>query len=429
MAQNESVFSSIFGSALGSAAGNAAGAGIGYLINEAAAENQLKRQKELVHFANSLNEQNVSNQAALEVQGLKNAGLNPAMADGSGAPQVSGGQASANSVPTLGNIFDGIAQIITAAKAPSEISRTESETSRTQAETSRTQADTSRVKSETSLNAQKLNLVTPQLMKKTGAEIDSLVQSIRGAKNANDTFEAADKFLRYHSAVIFESALNKLQKDGLFDALSEDTQNTLVALANGQIQLGQGEIDALRKSIDAQVALSDADKALVHNAFDNAVVAKQFADKKVFESIYKAPQAVRDYTYKQMKKLEKDMEHINQLINTEKAQAALDYANKAMIEFERESKELNDVKWLIKHGRYDDADVRTWEQTLDEVSSIAHEVIRTGASIGTGYAAGRGAAAGKAASGSAPILRHATEKEIMDVNRPKSFGNTLFYAR
>lgn len=414
-AQVGSTFGSVFGGALGSAAGHAVGAGVGYLLNEATADNQLERQKELQQQAFGLNQLAAQNQASIEVNGLRAAGLNPAIANGAGAASISPGSASAGTTPTLGNVFDGIANIIAAAKAPSDISRT-------QAETSNLGAMTGKIGEETKEVSQRVNIVTPKVVSKLDADISNTLESVRNAKNFNDAYEAQNKFLKENSQFVFSQMQSKLESQGLWDSLSEDTKDTISKLASGEISVSQGEYDGLIKTINAQKLLSDSDMALVKNAFDTNVLVRQFQNSGTMKALETAPADAKAFMYKQMKKIDAEIQGIYQDIKVGKAEVALKRAQKLKTEFERESSELNDVKWLIKNGRYDDADVRTWEQSLDNMYQMLGKVVDGAGHVASGAAVGKSLQSG---SVNTPKIVPPSDKQVIQVNSPSTFGRHL----
>lgn len=362
MAQNLQSLSAVFGSPeMTSIAGNIGGAMLGQYMANKQMDKQLANQKELQRQAFELNQQAVKQQAQNEVVGLKNAGLNPALADGSGAPSVPAGSASVGNVPTLGNIFEGVAEIVQAAKMPTDIANTEANTANTKTNTAATQ--------------QQIDFFVPKVLEKMDKDIESLVQSIRGSKNLNDAFEAQDKFLRDQGKVIFDRMRTQLQEKGMYDSLAPDTQKTLDDLAEGSISVGQGEYDALIKAIDVQSKLSDADRRLIDNAFANNLTSRQFMDKGVMNALTKAPQDLRNKLYKEIDHYSAEIAGIMQDIKVGKAEVALKKAQTLRTNFERESAELNDVKWLAKQGRFDDVDVRTDEMALENVNKRIDDLL------------------------------------------------------
>lgn len=376
--QNLSGLSAIFGDPeLTALAGNVGGAVLGQYMANKQMDKQLSNQKELQRHAFDLNQKAVQQQAQLEVNGLRNAGLNPAGADGSGAPAVQAGSASVGNVPTLGNIFDGVAEIVQAAKMPTDIANTEANTANTRTNTAATQ--------------QQIDVVVPKVLDKMDKDIESLVESIRGAKNFNDAFEAQDRFLREQSRVIFDRMRANLIDKGMFESLAPDTQQTLDDLANGSITVGQGEYDALIKAIDAQLKLSDSDRRFIDNAFANNLTIRQFNDKGVMMALTKAPQDMRNKLYKEIDHYNAEIQGIMQDIKVGRAEVALKKAQILRTNFERESAELNDVKWLAKHGRDDDVDVRTSEMALENVNKRIDDLLHTVEMIAAARVAGTAA--------------------------------------
>lgn len=387
--------------------GAIAGAKLNHYANADLQQRQIDAQERFQERTFQMNQTAVQNQAPLQLHGMENAGLNPASVAGNGAPSVQSGSAVGAS-SQLGNIFDGISEIIQAAKMPTDVERTKTETAATK---------------------QSMELIVPAQVDKLAGEAASLAESTRSNKNANDAFEASDKFLREHSRFMFERLREKMKEDGTWDALLPDTKQSFDALAAGTHSLGVGEIEALKKVIDSQAQLSDADKKLVDNAFENNIKLRQWKDDDVMKAIARLPKDNQDLLHKQMSKVDADIAHIYQLINESKASEALKYAEKARVQFERESAELNDVKWLAKHGRFDDVDVKTWEQSLETVKEVGLSGLDFAKTVASGYLLGRGIGVGKSASTPAPEpsrIFPPSDRQIMKTNAPKSFGHMDF---
>lgn len=404
------------GAAAIGALGNIAGAKLSHFANMDLQGRQFAEQEELQRNAAKLNATAVRNQAQLQAQSLQNAGLNPAAVTGAGAPSVQAG-AAAGSTSQLGNVFSGLAELIAAAKAPSEIEKTVAETNFVGAQTEKTGAETRGIE-------QQVNHVVPQLMEKTGKEIDSLGESIRNAKNVNDAFEAQDKFLREHSSAVFDQMRTRLKDKGFWDSLAPNTRATLERLADGDITIGTGEYDGLVKAIDSQMKLSNADKDMIKNAFDSNVLLRQYSDAGVMKALTKLPEDVRNELYTRIKKMNQEIQGIVQDIKTSKTQADLNKALEKLNTFRRESEELDDVKWLAKKMRNDDVDIKTSEQSLENIWDLIKSWNGVVQSAVGGYAAGRGLGYGRQ-SENKPNIFAPTPAEMDKVNRPRSFKESF----
>lgn len=405
------------GAAAAAAAGSILAAKLSHYSNADLQSRQFEEQEKLQQRAEQANADAVRNQAPLQVTGMQQAGLNPAGVTGAGAPSMSAGVA-AGAASQLGSVFDGLSQLVQAIKQPSE-------TEKVFAETGLVRANTEKVEAETAQVHQQVNLVTPKTLTKMDADISKLHQDIRSAKNANDMFDSQRNFLREHSKSVFAAFIQKLQDSKMYDSLSDDTKDTLSKLASGELTVDQGAYDALIKTIDAQMKISDADRKLIDNAFANTLTVRQFMDSGVMEALTKFPEDTRKELYKRIDKYGKEVEGITQDIKTAKTQAALNKALERLYNFNRESSELNDVKWLAKHGRNDDVDVRTSEQSLNNLYELLQGTTRALEMMIMVRSAGR--AAGPGFAGSAPPIVKPTESEIKRVNAPRTFNQTNNY--
>lgn len=405
------------GAAAAAAGGSILSAKLSHYSNADLQSRQFAEQEKLQERANEANSAAVRNQAPLQVTGMQQAGLNPASVTGAGAPAVSSGTAS-GAASQLGSVFDGLSQLVQAIKQPSE-------TEKVFAETGLVRANTEKVEAETAQVHQQVNVVTPKSLSKMDADIAKLHQDIRSAKNVNDMFDSQRNFLKEHSKSVFAAFIQKLQDSKMYDSLSDDTKDTLSKLASGELIVDQGAYDALIKTIDAQTKISDADKKLIDNAFANNLTVRQFMDSGVMDALTKFPEDTRKELYKRIEKYSKEIEGITQDIKTAKTQASLNKALERLHTFNRESAELNDVKWLAKQGRIDDVDVRTSEQSLNNLYELLQGTTRALEMIIMARTAGR--SAGTAPAGSSPPIVKPTESEIKRVNAPRTFNQTNNY--
>lgn len=407
------------GAAAAAVGGQILGSALNYHFNKDLQSRQFAEQEKLQQRAVEANEAAVRNQAPLLVTGMQQAGLNPAGVTGTGAPSVSPG-AAAGASSQLGSVFDGLAQLVAAIKQPSETEKVYAETGLVQANTERAEAETVKVH-------QEVQIVTPKVLTKMDKEIGKLSQDIRSAKNANDMFDSQRKFLGEHSKAVFAGFVQKLQDQGLYDSLSSDTKDTLTKLANGEISIDQGAYDALIKTIDAQIKISDADRKLIDNAFANNLTARKFMDPEVMNALTKFPSDTRYELYTRINKMNKEIEGIAQDIKTSRTQAALNKALEKLHSFNRESAELNDVKWLAKQGRNEDVDVRTTEQSLNNLQEMFQGVTRAMEMMIMSRMAGMAAGQAAAPKSSGPKIETPTDSDVRRYNAPRTFNQTNEY--
>ena len=256
------------------AGGNIFGTALGLGANAIQQNMQLENQKELMNQQNIINRNNAAQAAQIQVHGQQNAGLNPAMAEGgiASAPQVSQGAAGMGSMG-LTNVFDGIANIIQAAKAPSEIAQIEATTAKTGAETKNIKYDFTTLK--------------PEQIKKMEQEITKLNEDIQTAKNINEIYQTKSDFIKNNGASIFSGWRDQLKATGNFNKLPEKTRETIDSLANGNTELDVGSLESLNEIIKTQTNLSEADKSVMQNLVGTTVAMKQLKDNNITSKLAK----------------------------------------------------------------------------------------------------------------------------------------------
>lgn len=299
-----STFGAIFGGPLGAVAGNLAGQGINYLTSNKMAEDQFERQKELQKRANDINMQNAGRMAQIQVTGMQNAGMNPAGTQFTSAPTQQQGAAPMPTVPHLGNIFQGVAELIAAAKAPTEIEKMIADTSLTKAKTSESEAQTGKIGAETENITYDYTTMKPEQVKKMEKDIEKLNEDIQNTRNVNEIYQTKSDFIRTHAPSIFTGWRDQLKSTNNWNKLPEKTRQTIDSLANGDIEMDVGSIEGLNQIIKTQTDLSEADKNVMQNLVNTSVALKQLKNNKILDKIAKMPDAQYNKLYKEMKLLD-----------------------------------------------------------------------------------------------------------------------------
>lgn len=381
------VFGSIFGGplggAIGSMAGNLIGQGVNYAANKSLQENQVSNQMELQNRAYNLNQTAVQNQAQNEVIGMQKAGLNPAGVNGQGAPSIQAG-AAAGANSTMGNIFGGLAELITAIKAPTEIEKLQAEKALTEGQTERTAAETDLTR-EQKYNLQlDSDLIKPEQAKLIQEQANKLIQDTQNVKNLNDVFKAHQDFVKETGPGIFDSYRATLKASGQYDKLPTRTRATIDSLADGEIDLGIGELQGLKDVIDSQANLSKRDRESLENMLRTVIAIDQLNDPNVLKAMAQAPRQQYDKLVADTAEVWTNIGKLMQETNRTKQAITLDA-------IETKLKEMENPAYLSVYGTYKEEkaefDNSNFQAVRDMISGTVRNVLG-------GYAAGRGIGAG-----------------------------------
>lgn len=278
------------------------------------ANKQMQRETRLMGIQNQMNQSNALSAYQNQVQGARMAGLSPALLNGQ-TPQVAA-PVSKGSVSQAENVEIDPATLLLQAQREN----IDADTDKKKAETAKIEGvDTKNVAADTDLKvAQKLF---------TGANQDKVEQESVNMRNINEAFAAENDMLADAGRVMAE----KWQSTPWYNALGPDTKATIDSIADGSLPLSVGGLKALEGVIDAQKNLSDSDRALVKNAFDNVITDAMVKDKKVMEALTKLPDTDKRKAEAQIKDLVASARHHN--------------IQSRWQEKEFKSKEFNDPNW------------------------------------------------------------------------------------
>ena len=250
------------------------------------AETAYEREQQLMRQQNRMNQHNALMAYTNQVQGAKLAGLSPSMLNGQ-SPQVAA-PVTKGSAPVAENVeFDPASLLLRAQKDNLD------------AQTEKTRAETAKIE-----GVDTENTLADTLLKNATAEEKKALTERTNQINAQ--WADQNKALAEQGKVMAE----KWQTTEWYNRLSPDTKYTIDAIAQGEIPLTVGGMDALARTIRAQSDLSDADAKMVKNAFANAVLESQFSEKSVFDAIVNDPKVKQSLTEEQTKKLTADIERI-----------------------------------------------------------------------------------------------------------------------
>lgn len=282
------------GSMAGAAAGNLVGKGIDYMTSEKQADNQLERQKELQNQANQMNEENVRRQAVAQVTGMQQAGMNPANTTFTGAPTVQSGSAAMGNAGTMGNIFDGLAQVIQAIKAPTEIEHASAQIAKEQAETSKTRKET--------------DIILPKQAENIEKATGKLAAETKNEQNLNLQFEQMNEFVTDTAKGVFDSYRAQLKATGQWEELPLKTRITIEELADGNLEMNAGALEGLNRVIASTGNISATDKQIIENTKNMIIDIQQMKDKKIMDAFKNLPE-------KQYRKISKEISLITKQIS------------------------------------------------------------------------------------------------------------------
>ena len=262
----------------------AASVGEGIVNNMFAKDNakwSLYHQQQMMREQNAMNNANIANAPQKQVEGLRMAGFNPAMVNSVGtaaAANVSQGNVDMPQTIPFDFDFNGAALL-------------EAQKENLEAQTEKLRAEVPQVAEETQ------NTIVDTLLKNANKE--KVEQEKQNIQNMNERYADQNNMIKPMGQVIAD----KWQQQPWFDKLLPDTQETIRGIANGDIELSVGGMDALERAIKTQSDLSDADHKVIKNAFDNAVLEGQFSDKAIFDAIKKLPESQQKQIEAQKDKL------------------------------------------------------------------------------------------------------------------------------
>lgn len=243
--------------------------GVDQMLADKRSATSYRREKSLMNKQNAMNMSNAMTMPSVQAHGLRMAGFNPAMVNGAGtspAPTVSKGSADmAQTIP-----FD-VASI-------AQLSLIEAQKENIEAQTQKTKAETRIAEWDQPKNVQ------ADTASKTAAATHNIVDAKR-IQNINDAWSDENEAI----AGFGQTMAEKWKSTDWYKALSPDTKTTIDSIADGTLPLTIGGMTAIMKTIDAQKGLSDADRAMVDNAFANVITEAMWKDPKVKEALARLP--------------------------------------------------------------------------------------------------------------------------------------------
>lgn len=359
---------------LGAGFGNIAGNGVNYLFNSALQNQQFKNQQALQKSAFRMNQKAVQQQARLQAIGMQQAGMSPAGVNGAGAPSLQSG-AAAGATSGMSNIFSGLAEIIAAAKLPSDLSKIDSEV-----------------------------LLNRANAGKAGEEAEQL-------QHANADWTSYNDFMKKHGPQVFAKQKEAMENavvrqwtdddgnkhtESLWDFLPDETRSTYQKIIDGEVSITSGNFKAFSDDVEMQAKLTEAQARMVAAATHAGILVEKLQDPK-------ALRAMLDEEKNKVRKLEQELKE-------SKSRATSNYASARLSNVEAERKErtmpdkeqgkklaaaevellqtqvaekiqkmdqeaLKDFLYLWDQGRYGDAMMRLGMNATQEVIDVVKAIL------------------------------------------------------
>lgn len=172
-----------------SAAGDIAGGLIGQLFAKRNLKLQEESNKRIAKFNQQLEYENQRNAGLLQMQGLKNAGMNVGAMLG-GTPQVASAPADGSSMPSTPN-FDSLGKNSVAALQAQQLNQASIRLAEANAEKAEAEAEGTRIDNNTRDEKNRLNL--DNMRKDLSVKDQQIVQSQATVENMQKTFEVFEK--------------------------------------------------------------------------------------------------------------------------------------------------------------------------------------------------------------------------------------------
>lgn len=349
----------------GLAAGVATSAMNNYFSNKAA-DKSYARQRILMQDQNRMNNDNVYNSTSMQAQGARMAGFNPAMYMSGGtqaAPTVS--QGNADMAQTYPVDVDSMMSVANLLKTKADIENVQADTNLKNTQAPNVQADTSLKFS------QKLN-------QDASTEVQN--QKAQEIKNINEQYADRNNTIKSVGPAMMDQLRSGLKEKGLWDKMLPRTRETIDAVADGELDISVGGLQALQEVIKSQTDLSDADRKFAENSLRNAVIYGQMSDKAVIDAMSKQPFYEAELKRVGIDKINADIDKVRTEImkivsDTAKIQSETEYQNALNKSFK-----AGDLDYLKSQGEYG-----KWIEKYSEgiLADILKAVGSRGASIGT----------------------------------------------
>lgn len=241
-------------------------------MSELHADNQLNREKQLMNKQNALNRANALDAYSQQVQGLRMAGLSPAMMNGQAptiAPAVTKG-----TVGMAENVeFDPANLLLDAQRE-----NVQADTAKKEAETAKIEGvDTKNVEADTNLK------VTQKLLGE--ANTGKVNEETTNMSNINKVFAEENEATKLFG----QTMAQEWQKEPWYNELTKGQKMVLDDIAQGNFDLTIGFIQALDRSIKTNSSMNETMKNNAENALNRTIFKAQLSSPKVKEKLRDLP--------------------------------------------------------------------------------------------------------------------------------------------
>lgn len=232
-------------------------------ISEMHAGKQYEREANLMRKQNAMNQENVLGAYKNQVAGMKMAGLSPAGA--------------MNQAPSVASVSKGSVGMAENVEITPEHLLMDAQRENIEADTAKKRAEVGNIETDTGKK-------TAEILY-TNAGTEKVKEETQNIKNINTTYADTNKNLN----PMGQALAQKWQSMDWYNKLNPESKEWIDSVASGNEKLTIGGMDALNKIIKSQKDLSDADRTIVKNAFDNTITEAMYNDPDVMEALAKTP--------------------------------------------------------------------------------------------------------------------------------------------
>lgn len=232
-------------------------------MSEMHAGKQYEREANLMNKQNAMNQENVLGAYQNQVNGMKMAGLSPAGA--------------MNQAPSVASVSKGSVGMAENVELTPELLLMDAQRENIEADTAKKRAEIGNIDTDTSKKTAEIFY--------TKAGTKKVEEETQNIKNINETYADTNKQLN----PMGQALAQKWQAMEWYNKLSPESKEWIDSVASGNEKLTIGGMDALHKIIQSQKELSDADRSIIKNAFDNSISEAMYNDPDVMEALAKAP--------------------------------------------------------------------------------------------------------------------------------------------